>query len=116
MIQRKQTVFLLVAVVLGMVYFLAWPLFIVQMLASALGLYTIFMFKHRKRQAALCLVCILLNLAWYIVMAVMIQQGKASEQLPMTACLPLIAAILCFMARRGVIADEKLVRAADRIR
>ncbi|MDE5571704.1 MAG: DUF4293 domain-containing protein, partial [Prevotella sp.] len=45
-----------------------------------------------------------------------IQQGKASEQLPIVACLPLIAAILCFMARRGVIADEKLVRAADRIR
>ena len=32
------------------------------------------------------------------------------------AALPAVSAILCFMARKGVLADEKLVRAADRIR
>ncbi|MBR3079274.1 MAG: DUF4293 domain-containing protein [Prevotella sp.] len=116
MIQRKQSIFLLVAVILGMVFFLSWHLFVIQMLASAISLYTIFIYKHRPRQAALCLVSIFVNLIWYIVLAVLIHQGRLSENIPWTACLPIIAAILCFMARKGIIADEKLVRAADRIR
>ena len=116
MIQRKQTLFLLVAVILGMVHFQAWLLFVIQILASAIALYTIFLYKNRKRQAALCLVSIFANFAWYLVLAALIQQGKAAEQLPITACFPIIAAVLCFMARRGIIADEKLVRSADRIR
>ncbi len=116
MIQRKQSIFLLVAVILGMVFFLAWPLFIIQMLASAISLYTIFIYKNRPRQATLCLISILFNLAWYVTLAVLIQQGKLPEQLPYVVCLPLIAAIFCFMARKAIIADEKLVKAADRIR
>ena len=116
MIQRKQTLFLLVAVILGMVHFQAWPLFVIQIFASAIALYAIFLYKNRKRQAILCLVSIVANFAWYIVLAALIQQGKVAEQLPITACFPIIAAILCFLARRGIIADEKLVRSADRIR
>ena len=116
MIQRKQSIFLLVAVILGMVFFMAWALFVIQLFASAVSLYTIFLYKHRMRQAAFCLVSIFANLAWYVVLAVLIQQGHLSENIPWTACLPIIAAILCFMARKAIIADEKLVRAADRIR
>lgn len=116
MIQRKQTIFLLIAVILGMVHFQAWSLFAVQMLASAISLIAIFLFKRRPLQATLCIVAILANLAWYIVLAVLIQQGLQSEALPLTASLPIISAILCLMARRGVLADEKLVRAADRLR
>lgn len=116
MIQRKQTLFLLVAVILGMVHFQAWPLFVIQIFASAVSLYTIFIYKRRKLQATWCLVSIFANLAWYIALAVLVHQGKTAEQLPLTACLPIIAAILCLMARRAIIADEKLVRSADRIR
>jgi len=60
--------------------------------------------------------CIFINLAWYIALAVLIHQGKFPEQLPITATLPLMAAIFCFLARKGVLADEKKVRDADRIR
>ena len=116
MIQRKQTVFLLIAVILGMVHFQAWSLFAVQILASAISLIAIFLYKRRPLQATLCLAAILGNLAWYIVLAVFIQHGLQPEALPLTASLPIIAAILCLMARRGVLADEKLVRAADRLR
>ncbi len=117
MIQRKQTIYLLVAVILGMLHFLSLPLFIIQMLVSALSLYTIFLYKRRTVQAKLCLVSIVASFAWYIVLAVLIQQGKLSqESLQLTTALPLVAAILCFMARRAILADERLVRAADRIR
>ena len=116
MIQRKQTLFLLIAVILGMVHFQAWALFAVQMLASAISLIAIFLFKRRPLQATLCLAAILANIVWYIVLAVMIQQGLLAESLPLTAALPILAAIFCLLARRGVLADEKLVRAADRLR
>lgn len=116
MIQRKQTLFLLIATVLGMVFFMAWPLFVLQMLASALCVYAIFLYKNRKKQALFCLAAVVVNLLWYMVLAVLIQQGKLSENLPYTAALPIVAAIFCFLARKGVLDDEKLVRAADRIR
>jgi len=106
MIQRKQTVFLLIAVILGMVHFQAWALFAVQILASAISLIAIFLFKRRPLQATLCLAAIIVNLVWYVVLAVLIQQGTQAETLPLTASLPIIAAILCLLARRGVIADE----------
>ncbi len=116
MIQRKQTIYLLVAAILGMFYFLAWPLFVVQMLSSVLSVYTIFIYKQRLRQAKLCLINIFINLAWYVALAVLIQRGILSENIPWEACMPMIVAILCFMARKAIIADEKLVKAADRIR
>ena len=52
MIQRKQTIFLLVAVILGMVHFMAWPLFVIQMLASALCVYAIFLYKDKDGKTA----------------------------------------------------------------
>ena len=147
MIQRKQTLFLLVAAVLGVItlslpiatvtdqgltvsqiynllwldsqhvaHFGVWPLFAILLLASALSIYTIFIYRRRPLQATLCLSAILVNIAWYVALAVLIQQGQLSEHLPLTASLPIIAAIFCLLARRGVIADEKLVRAADRLR
>ena len=116
MIQRKQSLFLLIAVILGMVHFQGWLLFGIQILASAIALIAIFMFKQRPLQATLCLAAIIVNFAWYIVLAVLIQQGLQAEALPLTASLPIIAAIFCLLARRGIIADEKLVRAADRLR
>ena len=116
MIQRKQTLFLLVAAILGLVFWLSWPLFVIQAFASALSLYTIFIYKKRPLQAKLCLVTILIHFAWYILLAALIHQGKADQNLPIVACFPLIAVILCFMARKAILADERLVRAADRIR
>ncbi len=116
MIQRKQTIFLLIAFILGVVHFEGWILFSIQLVATILSCYTIFLYKNRKRQATFCLLCVFVNLVWYVALAVLIHQGKLPEQLPIEACLPLIAAIFCFMARKGVQADEKLVRAADRIR
>ena len=116
MIQRKQTLFLLVAAILGLVFWLSWPLFVIQALASALSLYTIFIYKKRPLQAKLCLVALLIHFAWYILLAALIHQGKADQNLTIVACFPLIAAILCFMARKAILADERLVRAADRIR
>ena len=150
MIQRKQTLFLLVAAILGVItlslpiatvtdqgltvsqiynllwldsqhvaHFGVWPLFAILLLASALSLYTIFIYRRRPLQATLCLGAMALYVAWYlalIVVSKMQAPDALNFHLDFPAALPVVSAILCFMARKGVLADEKLVRAADRIR
>ena len=98
------------------------PLFLLVAVSAVLALVTIFMYKNRKLQMTLCSTILLFSVLWYIdfvliffgVVPVIDEAGKM--QLHFGACLPLIAIILTFMAKKGVEADEKLVRAADRIR
>ena len=146
MIQRKQTLFLLMAFVLTIVCsccqigslvsnmssvdlynlwlvdetgqhsFSSWPLLAVLILASLLSLVTIFLYHKRKLQAQLCLFHMLLLVLWYVVLAVLPQSLGGSLVLAWPAVLPAVAIILSFMARKGVLADEKLVRSLDRIR
>lgn len=112
MIQRKQTVFLLLAAILAVVCLvvrLQW-IDVVQGLSAALSVYTIFLYKKRPQQARLCLAGLALVFVWYVLLAV--YQGYVET----IDCLPMVNAILILLARRGILADEKLVRAADRIR
>lgn len=146
MIQRKQTLFLLVAFIMTvacmcfqigslvsendslMLYnlwivsesgtrsFAAWYLFALLLLSSLVSLCTIFLYKKRKTQALYCLLDMLLLVVWYIMLAVLPQMVGGSLVLEWPAVLPAVAVICCFMARKGVLADEKLVRSLDRIR
>jgi hypothetical protein len=65
----------------------------------------------------------LLVLGWYILFAVFSQTlGNVADMIDLTfrpeiaAALPCVSTILYLMARHAILADEKLVRAADRIR
>ncbi len=112
MIQRKQTVFLLLACILALVCFfmrLHW-IDALQVVSAALSAYTIFLYRRRMVQARFCLVGLFVIFAWYIGIAVM--EGVAG----FVESLPMVNAILIFLARKGILDDEKLVRAADRIR
>lgn len=112
MIQRKQTVFLLIATILALVCLglrLHW-IDVLQVLSALLSAYTIFQYRRRVFQARLCLVGLFVVFAWYIGVAVLEARVGTVEALPM------VNAILIFMARKGILDDEKLVRAADRIR
>ena len=89
-------------------------LFGILVMSAALSLGTIFLFNNRKLQSKFFLL-----IAWYIVLGVTARNTSSvdfSFNIAFAACLPAVAAILVFMARAGVIHDEKLVRAADRIR
>ncbi|MBO6017924.1 MAG: DUF4293 family protein [Prevotella sp.] len=112
MIQRKQTVFLLLAAIVAAVCaVLRWQLVdIAGGLSAILSIYTIFIYKQRPRQAKLCLAGLFVIFVWYILLAV--YQGYVTT----IDSMPMVSAILVFMARKGIIDDEKLVRAADRIR
>ena len=153
MIQRKQTLYLLAAIVmtviclcmqigsfqisglggvarvynlwytaLGKHYFDTWPLMAVLLPTTAIGTYAIFLYRSRKTQALLCLFNALLIVGWYVCYYVVSQTvgdkswGIVSFRPSWPAALPAVALILYLMARRAILADEKLVRSLDRIR
>ncbi len=121
--QRKQTVFLLLAVVLAAVTlcsdFYSWGQHAILVLAAAVNLLTVFLYRRRPLQVVLCTISLFLYLGWYLALVVFSKQQApdASQfQLPWSAVLPAVCLILVVMARQAVKSDERLVRAADRLR
>lgn len=114
MIQRKQTLFLLLAAVAsGVAAFLntGTTLMLVLLIVSAvLCLAIIFLYGNRKRQVLCTLAPLALLLVWYILLAV------ARMQMVWSDALPAVAILLIVLARKGIVSDEKLVRSLDRIR
>ena len=91
----------------------------IQVLTASIGVWAIVGFRNRPRQAKLCVVNMLLLIVWYTLAAfytLHVGYRDYSFHADLAICFPLIAIILYWMARRGVLADEKMVRAADRIR
>ena len=123
MIQRKQSIFLLLAAILGVlviVNYPMWPLFLLILVASSLSVFTIFKYKRRPVQARLSILAAVLFLLWYpavvLVNKFMMPSGLQFDMVNVWGALPLVSAILCLLARKGIMDDERLVRAADRIR
>ena len=91
----------------------------IQVLTASIGVWAIVGFRNRPRQAKLCVVNMLLLIVWYALAAfytLHVGYRDYTFHADLAICFPLIAIILYWMARRGVLADEKLVKAADRIR
>lgn len=96
------------------------PLAILTGLIGFISLITIFFYKNRNLQARLCVLNILFLIGlgglgyFYLHMS--------SEQLDMNilplypVVFPLISLIFTFLARKGIMKDEKLVKSLDRIR
>lgn len=106
----------------GIISFLSWPLFASLSVAAVISLVTIFLYRNRKLQMKLCLWAVAFEVIWYAYLALLftgaihIPGESGQTRFCFAACLPLVAIILTVMARKGVADDEKLVRAADRIR
>lgn len=123
MIQRKQSVFLLLAAILGVliiVNYPMWPLFLLALVASSLSIFTVFKYKRRPLQARLSVLAAVLFILWYpavlLVNKFMMPSGLQFDIANIWGALPAVSAILCVLARKGIMDDERLVRAADRIR
>ncbi len=93
---------------------------ILLILSCTFGSMAIFTYKNRKLQALECALCITFTFLWAVIFGVWAFSGlidNGGEMKPsFTACLPVVALILFFLARKGILKDEALVRAADRIR
>ena len=98
-----------------------WPMFAVLVPSAALGIYSIFVYVNRRVQARFCMFNVLLLIGWYVLYAVYsrmfgVGEGTVDFQPTVYAAFPCVALIFYVMARRAIMADEALVRAADRIR
>ena len=105
----------------GLRDFSVWPLFAVLAFVAAISLYAIFVYSNRIVQARFCMFGMLLLLGWYILFFVLsrfvtVGEGATEFTPSLTCALPVVSMVLIFLARRAILADEKLVRAADRIR
>lgn len=151
MLQRKQTIYLLLSIILTVISlsfqigyynqggltvgtmmnlwvltaqgtrdFVVWPLFVIQLVTLPMALAAIFAYHNRIFQSRLCVLNILLLLGWYIVFIVYSLVFKdrynAEFQYSYLSILPFLSIISYIMARKGIKADEKLVKDADRIR
>lgn len=135
MIQRIQSIFLLLAAIVSGVlsnifdlwksgiewmqvndYMYIFALFIA---SGVLSLVNIFFFKDRKRQMLFNVINIFMNLVLVGLLAFRLYNlpgdGFASEK-GVGLFLPLITVVLLWLANRSIIKDEKLVKSVDRIR
>lgn len=135
MIQRIQTVYLLLATILltiSAVYGLScvigskdgvcggWEVLsfgVLTLVAAIVSAITIFLFKNRLRQAKLARwSSLLILLAYLLVVISSYMTSSCFFAGNIMVFLPFVAAFFNIMARRAILKDEKMVRAADRIR
>lgn len=128
MIQRIQTLYLLICLVLSAVclYFEiglenhSWALTAIMGITCVLEFMDIFLFRRRALQMRVCTFCIILLVGWYLAMlafAYIQGDGLVGEYRPKVwAAIPAINAILLYLAFRGILRDEMLVRSLDRLR
>jgi hypothetical protein len=142
MIQRKQSLFLLLSVLLNvlLIYLPVYELIsagvtsdgqkqyitsnaILMILNGAIGILcfvAIFFFKNRKLQMRICnlsilLTCVLIGLLFFAADSVSSAQKQVIHYLYGTY-FPMIELLFIFLATRGIKKDEDLVRSADRLR
>ncbi len=141
MIQRIQSVWLLLAAVAtGLLFKMAvyggelnvggtkellvgqsYLLFIVVAVLTLFQLGAIFLFKNRGNQKKLILLCVLLQLLlvgliWMEVGDFVLANSFKSSVYKPGAVLPLLSVVLLVLAYSGIRRDEKLIKAADRLR
>lgn len=129
MIQRIQTLYILIVIILS---FLMLKLTIdfsndiklnslvktyyVFYFIPFIGILTLFLYKKRVIQSKMCLIMLGINVLLLISYGLKIYEGNSSFiNLVLIAC-SIIECILLFVARKAINKDENLVRSIDRIR
>lgn len=97
-----------------------WPLMVYLLGMALFNFVIIFLFRKRILQSKLTFISIIMSLGFYAVMYLYRFLSFNEEVLNTSYCwpviLPLINAILGFMAWRSVLKDEAYVRSLDRLR
>ena len=129
MIQRIQSLYLLVVILLSsvMLYLSLVPSFGMELNSwfyAYFGFYSIpllaticlFLYSKRKIQSILCFVLILFNLIVVQICGLKAFEGNTHTIILLALVASIVECILLFLARRAIDKDEKLVRSIDRIR
>ena len=138
MIQRQQTLWLLLSAVTALLSFMfpfvtgkltvneittersinAGSEFIILILtgiALVIGTVIIFLYKNRKQQMMLCVAGIVISLA-VIILYIMEVKKLTSGTLALSSILPFLTIIGFFLAWRNIRKDEKLIKSLDKLR
>ena len=127
MCQRIQTLYLILATGLVAALFFCtkagdityteyWPYAILLIVIAFLQVMATTTWKHRifqMRTASLAAIILIGLQAWLVVDFISTHNDPVFH---VTAVFPVVAAILDFLAARSILADEMLVRSADRLR
>ena len=101
-------------------FFFCPVLMAILVITTALIFIDIWLFKHRALQMRVATFCMILLVAWYIAYGVIIYLLYSTAGMfwstHWTAALPAAALILLYLAFRGILKDEMLVRSLDRLR
>jgi len=127
MIQRIQTLYLLIVTVLVSVmlftpcaYFFKGNMVfrLTMILAALLPLVAIILYKKRRLQVRLCMVeiILLLGVQAYVIFSIFPLFASLSVRYIIPNVLPLFGVLFAWLALRAIRRDEALVRSADRIR
>ena len=125
MIQRKQSLYLFVSLILSLILLyislgsktdsliFCYKLFFLSPLLSML---TFLLFKKRTIQIKLCNILIFFQFSFLAYYGYNIVIGVIFEETYYTIIFSSLNTILLFLARTGILKDEALIRSVDRIR
>ena len=122
MIQRIQTVYMLIAGVVAampILFSLDWLRTLLFAISAVVALYTIFKYKKRNLQQLLNWLNIVINftLLGIFVYRMLNSSGEGiiSEK-SVRVFVPVLSIVFLFLANKAIRRDEKLVKSADRLR
>lgn len=96
-----------------------WALFAILLLVSTLTFFDIFLFRRRALQMRILTLCMVLLVGYYAFLAFLLymayQNGDTFTPSVMAA-FPFVCIVLDYLAFRGILKDEMLVRSLDRLR
>ena len=97
-----------------------WGLLVTTILIPLLALIDIFLYRKRILQARLNIFTVLLTIGYYGIIYLYAKLAEVSMgvewHMTVWCAIPAVCTVLLLMATRRILADEALVRSADRIR
>ena len=99
--------------------FTPWALFALLVIITTLTFLDIFLFTRRALQMRVLTLCMILLVGYYALLGFIVYQAHsngATYTPSITAAFPFICIVLDYLAFRGILKDELLVRSLDRLR
>ena len=94
-------------------------LFVLLLIATTLTILAIFLYKRRALQMRIVVFCMILLVGYYAYLGFLVYMAHAdgcAYTPSVTAAFPFISIVLDYLAFRGILKDELMVRSLDRLR
>lgn len=94
----------------------AFPFFILAAIAGIISVVDVFQYHNRKLQMRLCTWAMFADFLWCVYYVVFFFGINSQLHVRFAACLPIVSGIFLWLAKKGIKADDDLVKSMDRIR